>query len=87
MAADPELREFLARIYELLLQHEKLLFEDHLKILALEMALNANSSFAELYREKTTQIQLPEVKQMHEAAIRSIAELIRQLRGKTHGLN
>lgn len=87
MPADSELKELLARIYELLRRHEKLLFEDHLKIQALEMAANTNPSFAELYRAATAQIQLPEIKKQHETAIRWLDELIQQLRGKTHGLN
>ena len=81
MALDPELAEFLARIYELLRRQHQALFELGVKTRSLEMALNANRSFAKSYEQATSVIQTPELTKENELGIAVFDELIRQLRG------
>ena len=87
MADNPELKEFLVRIYELLRIQHQTLFELSLKMQSLETALNTNKSFAELLLQAREHVQNPEVMKAYQVGLSAIDELIAQLRGKESNLN
>ena len=79
--AESDIREFLARIYELLRNQQQALFDLHISIAALETALRTNQSFAELHDQAKDRVRTPELVAAHDAGLAAIELIIGQLRG------
>jgi hypothetical protein len=76
-----DVRDYLAKVYELLRAQQETLFQQAMKIRSLEMALDTNQSFAELRQQTTLAARVPAEVKEYELALRAIDLLIQQLRG------
>lgn len=80
MSIDPEVRESLARIYELLRQNQASIQEMYVKIQSLEMAMRTNQSFVPVLEAALAHIQTPILLRTQALALESIDALIQTLR-------
>ena len=80
MPLDPEVRESLARIYELLRQNQVSIQEMYVKTQALEMAMRTNQSFVPILEAALAHIQTPILLRAQALALESLDALIHTLR-------
>ena len=84
MPLDPEVRESLARTYELLRQNQVSIQEIYVKTQALEMAMRTNQSFVPILEAALAHIQTPILLRAQSLALESIDALIHTLREPSH---
>ncbi len=82
MALDPELSEYLAKIYESLRYQQEVIFLLMKKNQALEMALSTRDGFAEVHAAALEKAATPALIREQNALIRALSLEIARLRGE-----